>query len=114
MTSKRASRLMLLAGTFAFAPCFAQNTMGSGGGGHQPPQMDEGFRMAFDSCAQSLGIEKPSPGSHPQPQRDDSKMQALDACMKGKGYERPAGGPGNGQPGPPPGGMGMPGRSDSV
>ena len=60
----------------------------------------EGFRAAFDACAEKT--TRPEPGSPPSAE--------FDACMKAAGFERPAHPPRGGKRGP--GGEGRPPRGE--
>lgn len=57
----------------------------------------EEVRAAFESCASSLGIEKPAEGQRPA-RLDDATREKMDACLLAQGIERPQRGHGHGGP----------------
>lgn len=46
----------------------------------------EEVRQAFETCATSLGLERPARGQRP-PQLDDATKEALDACLVAAGVD---------------------------
>lgn len=53
----------------------------------------EEVRAAFETCATSLGIEKPTEGQRPA-KLDDATREQMDACLLAQGIEKPKRGQG--------------------
>lgn len=56
----------------------------------------EEVRAAFETCASSLGIERPAEGQRPV--IDDATREQMDACLLAQGIEKPQHGKGRGGP----------------